>query len=83
MSLVSSRDKWKKGFSKGKTPRFLEQYRANRDSEQWRSSGFAEELCEYILYLEASKHTLRVSLDTQQWEINRLKGEVAGLRGGF
>lgn len=83
MNLVNDRNRWKKGFSDGKTPAFLKEYRDNRNSEQWRSSGFAEELCEYILYLEASKDTLRMVIDTQTWELNRLKGEVAGLRGRF
>ena len=30
----------------------LEDYRRNRNSEGWRASKAAEELCEYILYLE-------------------------------
>lgn len=33
----------------------LEQYRKLRDSESWRSSRIAEQLCEYILFLETNK----------------------------
>lgn len=33
----------------------LEQYRALRDSESWRSSAVAEQLCEYVMFLETNK----------------------------
>jgi len=33
-------------------PYVLQQYRANRDSNLWRSTREVEKLCEYILYLE-------------------------------
>jgi hypothetical protein len=73
MNLVESRNKWKQGFSEGKTPAFLNEYRDNRDSEEWRSSGFAEELCEYILHLECINNTLR-------FELNYARGELDGLK---
>jgi len=34
-------------------PLVLQQYRANRDSNLWRSTREVEKLCEYVLYLES------------------------------
>jgi hypothetical protein len=34
-------------------PHILKEYRENRESDLWRASRQAEQLCEYILYLES------------------------------
>ncbi len=55
MNLVKSRDAMLNDYLNGEKPYgVLEDYRRNRNSEEWRASKAAEELCEYILYLEWS-----------------------------
>lgn len=54
MNLVEERNKWRKEFEQGNKPdcQYLNDYRKYRNSEYWRASRYAEQICEYILYLE-------------------------------
>ncbi len=55
--LVDERNKWRKEIEGGNfTPHPLyEEYKANRDSELWRSTRQLEKIFEYIYYLEGHK----------------------------
>ena len=54
MTLSDERIEWRSSFEQGMKPEslLLEDYRKKRLSNQWRASRQAEQLCEYILYLE-------------------------------
>ena len=55
-TLVEERDKWRKEFESRKLDNsLLNDYRKNRDSNEWRVSRVVEQLCEYILYLEGGR----------------------------
>jgi len=53
--LKKQRDSWRERFEQGDKPTalFLDNYRENRDREDWRMSTQAEEVCEYVLWLES------------------------------
>jgi hypothetical protein len=53
--LRAQRNRWRKRFEQGDKPiaLFLNDYRRNRDREDWRMSTQAEEVCEYVLWLES------------------------------
>ena len=53
--LVKERHGWREAMLNGtwQDPHLLAVYRENRMSNLWRSSRQAEQLCEYILHLEA------------------------------
>jgi hypothetical protein len=55
--LTDERNKWRSEIQEGlwHEPHILQQYRANRDSNLWRSTREVEKLCEYILHLEKNK----------------------------
>ena len=52
--LKDERHKWRYEIERGlwSEPFVLQQYRANRESNLWRSTREVEKLCEYVLYLE-------------------------------
>jgi hypothetical protein len=52
--LTDERHKWRAEIEQGLwyEPSVLQQYRANRESNLWRSTREVEKLCEYVLYLE-------------------------------
>ncbi len=52
--LVDERNKWRDEINQGIwfEPHVLQQYRANRESNLWRSTREVEKLCEYVLHLE-------------------------------
>ena len=52
--LVNERNKWRDAFARGAKVGmpYLDEYRANRDSESFRMGKGVEVLCERILYLE-------------------------------
>jgi hypothetical protein len=56
-SLVEERLLWRKQFELGNhyTSSILEDYKRNRLSNSWRMSGYIEQMCEYILYLEENQ----------------------------
>jgi hypothetical protein len=53
--LRAQRNRWRKRFEQGDKhiALFLNDYRRNRDREDWRMSTQAEEVCEYVLWLES------------------------------
>jgi len=59
--LKEQRDSWRERFEQGDTPTalFLNDYRKNRDREDWRMSTQAEEVCEYVLWLESKLEEYR------------------------
>lgn len=54
--LVEQRNEWKREFEEGIKPfnPVLDEYKANRNSESWRSSSMSERICEYTLFLESN-----------------------------
>lgn len=53
--LRDERKSWRERFNGGFKPYLLVDYIEHRESELWRSTRIMEQLCEYILWLEA-KH---------------------------
>ncbi len=53
--LREQRNRWRERFKQGGAPiaLFLNDYRRNRNREDWRMSTQAEEVCEYVLWLES------------------------------
>ncbi len=59
MNLIKQREAFFWEFMRGQKPKgVLEDYRKNRNSEDWRTGLVVEELCEYILYLEGKLEEL-------------------------
>lgn len=54
MSLLNEREMFRKLIEKNGCPQWpvLEDYRANRNSNSWRTTTSLERICEYIIYLE-------------------------------
>lgn len=94
-SLVQERNEWRACFQMGVLPTFgpLLDYRENRNSEAWRASTQVEELCEYVLHLEAVNRQLVKGVEDAALEraesletINEWKGRfraMADSKGNF
>jgi hypothetical protein len=64
MTLIEERNAWRKMFEEGHALDhvYMNEYRTNRDSELWRSTRALEQMCEYILYLEAEVEELSAEI---------------------
>jgi len=73
--LPDERYTWKHEIEQGfwHEPYVLQQYRANRDSNLWRSTREVEKLCEYILYLEGARpvtESTKVTCDNCEMDLS-------------